>query len=66
MLRQIMQSSVFMARFIAPESAAVKAATDAGAAAAGRIGEVIAVQVIPRPHDDLTSVLKNVKKQPAK
>ena len=33
--------------------AAVKAATDAGAAAAGRIGEVVSVQVIPRPHDDV-------------
>ena len=32
---------------------AVKAATDAGASAAGRIGEVIAVQVIPRPHDEI-------------
>ena len=33
--------------------AAVKAAVDAGAAAAGRVGEVIGVQVIPRPHEDL-------------
>ena len=32
-------------------------ATDAGAAAAGRIGEVVSVQVIPRPHDDLSIVL---------
>jgi len=35
----------------------VKAAVDAGAAAAGRIGEVVSVQVIPRPHGDLSSVL---------
>lgn len=33
--------------------AAVKAAVEAGADAAGQIGEVVAVQVIPRPHDDL-------------
>src|SRR5437867_12880886 len=33
--------------------AAVKAAVDAGAAAAGRVGEVVGVQVIPRPHEDL-------------
>ena len=39
--------------FVEGDVAAVKAATDAGAEAAGRIGEVIAVQVIPRPHDDL-------------
>lgn len=36
--------------------AACKAATDAGAAAAARIGEVVAVHVIPRPHEDLEAV----------
>jgi len=39
--------------FFAGNVAAVKAAVDAGADAAGQIGEVVAVQVIPRPHDDL-------------
>src|SRR5687768_6800461 len=34
----------------------VKAATDAGAAAARRVGEVVAVHVIPRPADDLGAV----------
>jgi ethanolamine utilization protein EutM len=43
--------------FVTGDVAAVKAATDAGAAAASRIGEVIAVQVIPRPHDDMLGVL---------
>ena len=37
--------------------AAVKAAVDAGAAAAGRVGEVVGVQVIPRPHEDVSSIL---------
>jgi ethanolamine utilization protein EutM len=37
--------------------AAVKAAVDAGAQAAGRVGEVIGVQVIPRPHEELGAVL---------
>jgi hypothetical protein len=36
---------------------AVKAATDAGAAAAGRIGELVSVHVIPRPHGDVESIL---------
>ena len=36
--------------------AAVKAATDAGAAAARRVGELIGVHVIPRPADDLEKV----------
>jgi ethanolamine utilization protein EutM len=37
--------------------AAVKAAIDAGAAAAARVGEVMGVQVIPRPHEDLGAIL---------
>ncbi len=37
--------------------AAVKAATDAGAASARRVGELIAVHVIPRPHQSLEDVL---------
>ena len=36
---------------------AVKAATDAGAAAARRVGELIAVHVIPRPHPDVERIL---------
>lgn len=37
--------------------AAVKAAVDAGSAAASRVGEVLSVQVIPRPHEDLEKML---------
>ena len=37
--------------------AAVKAATDAGAAAARRVGELVSVHVIPRPHESLERVL---------
>jgi len=36
---------------------AVKAATDAGAAAAKRIGELVSVHVIPRPHEEVESIL---------
>ena len=36
---------------------AVKAATDAGAAAAQRVGEVVSVHVIPRPHSDTETLL---------
>ena len=38
--------------------AAVKAATDAGAAAARRVGELIAVHVIPRPHSNLSDIFR--------
>ncbi len=36
---------------------AVKAATDAGAAAAKRVGELVSVHVIPRPHGDVEKIL---------
>ena len=36
---------------------AVKAATDAGAAAARRVGELISVHVIPRPHAEVERIL---------
>jgi ethanolamine utilization protein EutM len=39
---------------------AVKAATDAGAAAAQRVGELISVHVIPRPHSDVELILPHV------
>jgi ethanolamine utilization protein EutM len=45
--------------------AAVKAAVDAGAAAAERVGEVVGVQVIPRPHEDLGAVLPTAGKRQA-
>ena len=51
------------AAFVTGDVAAVKAATDAGAAAAGRIGEVVSVQVIPRPHEDLHIVLPETSKK---
>lgn len=51
--------------YVVGDVAAVKAAIDAGAAAAGRVGEVVGVQVIPRPHEDLTVVLPMMSKKPA-
>lgn len=43
------------------EVGAVKAAVEAGAAAAQRVGELVSVHVIPRPHDDLEKYLKKVE-----
>ena len=40
---------------------AVKAATDAGAAAADRVGELISVHVIPRPHNEVEYILPSLK-----
>ena len=39
--------------------AAVRAATEAGAAAAARLGEVVSVEVLSRPHDELDKVMPN-------
>ena len=47
--------------FVVGDVAAVKAAVDAGASAASKIGEVVSVQVIPRPHEELASVLPKAK-----
>ncbi len=40
---------------------AVKSAVEAGSAAAARLGEIIAVHVIPRPHDDVEAILPKAK-----
>ena len=47
--------------FVVGDVAAVKAAVDEGASAASKIGEVVSVQVIPRPHEELAAVLPVVK-----
>ena len=46
----------FVTALVRGDVAACKAATDAGAAAAQRIGELVAVHVIPRPHNDLEGI----------
>ncbi|MEB3101605.1 BMC domain-containing protein [Ferviditalea candida] len=40
---------------------AVKAATDAGAAAAEKVGELVSVHVIPRPHSDIEHILPKLE-----
>jgi ethanolamine utilization protein EutM len=45
--------SGYVTSFFRGDVAAVKAATDAGAQAAAQVGQVISVQVIPRPHEGL-------------
>src|SRR4051812_30640149 len=48
--------------FVKGDVAAVKAAVDAGAEAAGRVGTVVSVHVIPRPHDELVGMMPKGKK----
>lgn len=58
----------YVTALVRGDVAAVRAATDAGASAARKVGELVAVHVIPRPHKDLDEVLpvgyprKEVKK----
>lgn len=49
--------SGYVTAIVRGDVAAVKSAVDAGAAAASKVGEVISVHVIPRPHSDLEAVL---------
>ncbi len=52
--------------FIRGDVAAVKAATEAGATAGAHLGEIVAVHVIPRPHDELVQLGKFLSKAAAK
>jgi ethanolamine utilization protein EutM len=49
--------AAFMTAIVRGDVAAVKAATDAGAAAARRVGELVSVHVIPRPHPSVNETL---------
>jgi microcompartment protein CcmL/EutN len=55
--------SGYVTAMVRSDVAAVRAATDAGAAAARRVGELISVHVIPRPHQSLEDVLPIGKSQ---
>jgi len=48
----------YVTALVRGDVAACKAATDAGAAAAQRVGELVTVHVIPRPHNDLEDIYK--------
>lgn len=47
----------FMTVIVEGEVAAVKASVDAGAAAARRVGQVVSIHVIPRPHEEIEKIL---------
>ncbi len=53
----------FVTAIVRGDVAAVKAATDAGAAAARRVGELVGVHVIPRPHGSVDDVMPIVVKK---
>ncbi len=47
----------FVTVMVRGDTGAVKAATDAGASAAEKVGELVSVHVIPRPHADVEKIL---------
>jgi ethanolamine utilization protein EutM len=51
----------FVCVMVRGDVGAVKAATDAGAAAAERVGELVSVHVIPRPHQEIEAILPSLK-----
>lgn len=57
--------SAYVTVMVRGDVGAVKAATDAGAAAARRVGELLAVHVIPRPHEEVEKILPSRPPAPA-
>jgi ethanolamine utilization protein EutM len=57
-----MMGAVFVTEIVRGFVAVVNAATDAGAAAARRVGELVSVHVIPRPHSSVDEKLPVVMK----
>lgn len=53
MVKSIPIGGAYVSVIVKGDVGSVKAAVDAGAAAAGRVGELVAAHVIPRPHDQL-------------
>jgi ethanolamine utilization protein EutM len=52
----------FVTVMVRGDVGAVKAAVEAGATAAKKVGELVSVHVIPRPHDDVEGILPKVSK----
>ncbi len=56
LLRQVEIGGGYVTTLVRGDVGSVKAAVDAGAAAASKVGELVACHVIPAPHDGLTGV----------
>ena len=54
--------AAFVTVFVRGDVGAVNAATDVGAAAARRVGELVSVHVIPRPHSEVEKILPQLPK----
>ena len=57
LIGKVQIGSAYVTVMVRGDVGAVKASTDAGAAAARRVGELISVHVIPRPHAEVEKIL---------
>ena len=57
LIGKVQIGSAYVTVMVRGSVGAVKASTDAGAAAARRVGELISVHVIPRPHAEVEKIL---------
>ena len=64
LIGQVQIGAAYVTVMVRGDVAAVKAATDAGAAAARRVGELVAVHVIPQPYPDVEKILPNQGQPP--
>lgn len=55
LVKSVAIGGAYVTVFVKGDVGSVKAAVDAGAEAAGRVGELVAAHVIPRPHDSLVN-----------
>ncbi len=58
---QVQIGAAYITVFVRGDVGAVKAAVDAGAAAAERVGQLVSAHVIPRPHDEVEKILPKPK-----
>ena len=65
LVRQVQIGGGFVTVIVKGDVGSVRAAVDAGAEAASKVGEVVAVQVIPRPHEELAGLGKWLNQAPA-
>ena len=56
----------YVSIFVRGEVGAVKAAIDAGTAAAKKVGEVVSIHVIPRPHQDTETIIPRASEKKTK
>ncbi|MBI4483690.1 MAG: BMC domain-containing protein [Acidobacteria bacterium] len=66
LIGQVYIGGAYVTVLVRGDVGAVKAATDAGGAAARRVGELVSVHVIPRPHGEVEKILPQPEEETSK